>query len=111
MATFDSSGVGSDVSPSYPPKLTVQNNLIKVTLGDGYEQRLQKGIKNRTNTVTTNILNFLADANKGNNGQKAFDWSPPFGATGKWTCENPVVTIVSNDLNNIDLEFREVFEP
>jgi phage-related protein len=122
MATFDSSGVGSDVSPSYPPKLKIENNLIKVALGDGYEQRLQKGINatrrtftlsflNRTNTVTTNILNFLADANKGNNGQKAFDWSPPFGATGKWTCENPVVTIVSNDLNNIDLEFREVFEP
>ena len=33
MATFDSSGVGSDVSPSYSPTLTVQNNLIKVSLG------------------------------------------------------------------------------
>ena len=45
MATFDSSGVGSDVSPSYSPQLTVENNLIKVALGDGYEQRIQKGIK------------------------------------------------------------------
>ena len=122
MATFDSSGVGSDVSPSYPPKLTVENNLIKVNLGDGYEQRLQKGINatrrtfslsflNRTDTVTTNILNFLAHPTKGNNGAKAFDWSPPYGAAGKWTCENPVVTIVSNNLNDIELTFREVFEP
>ena len=29
MATFDSSGVGSDVSPSYSPKLTIENNLNK----------------------------------------------------------------------------------
>ena len=88
MATFDSSGVGSDVSPSYPPKLTVENNLIKVNLGDGYEQRLQKGINatrrtfslsflNRTDTVTTNILNVLAQPTKGNNGAKALDGSPP----------------------------------
>tara|TARA_B100000424_G_scaffold126126_1_gene95527 strand:+ start:437 stop:805 length:369 start_codon:yes stop_codon:yes gene_type:complete len=122
MATFDSSGVGSDVSPSYSPQLTVENNLIKVVLGDGYEQRLQKGINatrrtfslsflNRSDTVTTNILNFLADPNKGNNGAKAFDWTPPFGSTGKWTCENPSVTMVAHDLNDIELTFREVFEP
>ena len=122
MATFDSSGVGSDVSPSYSPQLTVENNLIRVALGDGYEQRLQKGINatrrtfslsflNRSDTVTTNILNFLSDPNKGNNGAKSFSWTPPFGATGKWVCENPTVTMVAHDLNDIELEFREVFEP
>ena len=121
MATFDSSGVGSDVSPSYSPQLTVENNLITVSLGDGYQQRLSKGINpsrrtftlsflNRSDTVTTNILNFLSDPQKGNNGAKAFDWTPPFGATGKWVCENPSVTIVSHDLNDIELVFKEVFE-
>ena len=44
MATFDSSGVGVDVSPSYTPTLNIQNNVIRVSLGDGYEQRLSKGI-------------------------------------------------------------------
>ena len=122
MATFDSSGVGSDVSPSYSPQLTVENNIITVAMGDGYEQRLQNGINasrrtfslsflNRSDTVTTNILNFLADPTKGNNGAKAFDWNPPFGSGGKWVCENPRVTMVSHDLNDIELVFREVFEP
>ena len=121
MATFDFSGVGSDVSPSYSPQLTIENNLIRVALGDGYEQRLQKGINatrrtfslsflNRSDTVTTNILNFLADSSKGDNGAKAFDWTPPFGSTGKWVCQNPSVTMVAHNLNDIELVFREVFE-
>ena len=122
MATFDSSGVGSDVSPSYSPQLSVENNIITVALGDGYEQRLKNGINatrrtfslsflNRSDTVTTNILNFLADSSKGDNGAKAFDWTPPFGSTGKWVCQNPSVTMVAHNLNEIDLVFREVFEP
>ncbi len=122
MATFDSSSVGSDVSPSYSPKLTIENNIITVAMGDGYEQRLRSGINasrrtfslsflNRSDTVTTNILNFLADPLKGDNGAKAFDWTPPFGSTGKWVCQNPSVTMVSHDLNDIELQFREVFEP
>ena len=122
MATFDTNTVGSDVSPSYSPQLTVENNLITVNLGDGYQQRLAKGINpsrrtfslsflNRSNTVTTNILNFLSSASGGNNGAKAFDWTPPFGSTGKWTCENPTVTMVAHNLNDIELVFKEVFEP
>ena len=122
MATFDSSGVGSDVSPSYSPQLSVENNIITVALGDGYEQRLKNGINatrrtfslsflNRSDTVTTNILNFLSDSSKGDNGAKAFDWTPPFGSTGKWVCQNPSVTMVAHNLNDIELVFREVFEP
>ena len=122
MATFDSSGVGSDVSLSYSPQLTVENNIITVAMGDGYEKRLNNGINasrrtfslsflNRSDTVTTNILNFLADPLQGNNGAKAFDWTPPFGSTGKWVCQNPSVTMVSHNLNDIELVFREVFEP
>lgn len=121
MATFDASTVGSDVSPSYPPRLSIENNLIKVELGDGYEQRLSKGINpsrrtwtlpfnNRTSADTTNILNFLASSTGGNNGAKSFTWTPPYGATGKWTCENPRVTNKAFNLNDIQLEFREVFE-
>ena len=110
------------IKPIYGEQITVKQDARTVKLGDGYEQRLQKGINatrrtfalsflNRSDTVTTNILNFLADPNKGNNGAKAFDWTPPFGSTGKWVCENPTVTMVSHDLNDIELEFREVFEP
>ena len=122
MATFDSNTVGCDVSPSYAPTLNIENNLLRVELGDGYEQRLQKGINptrrtwtlpfsRRSNSDTTNILNFLASSTGGNNGAKSFNWAPPYGATGKWTCENPIVNMVAFDVNDIQLEFREVFEP
>ena len=120
MATFDSSTVGSNVSPSFAPTLSIEDNVIRVALGDGYEQRLSKGINpsrrtwtlpfnNRSTTDTNNILNFLSDPLKGNNGAKAFSWTPPYGATGKWTCENPRVTNKAYNLNDIQLEFREVF--
>ena len=122
MATFDDNTVGSDVSPSYEPQLTIANNVIKIQLGDGYEQRLLKGLnssrrtynliyKSRSDTATTNILNFLASATGGNNGAKSFTWTPPYGATGKWVCENPTVNLVAYDVNDISLVFREVFEP
>lgn len=121
MATFDASTVGSNVSPSFTPTLAIENNIIKSVLGDGYEQRFSKGINpsrrtwtlpfnNRSTTDTTNILNFLSDPNKGNNGAKSFTWTPPYGATGKWTCENPRVSNKAYNLNDIVLEFREVFE-
>tara|TARA_R100000231_G_scaffold107607_1_gene79615 strand:- start:577 stop:945 length:369 start_codon:yes stop_codon:yes gene_type:complete len=122
MATFDAQTVGSDVAPSYAPTLSIENNVITVSLGDGYQQRLSKGVnpsrrtftlsfKNRSTTVTTNILNFLASSTGGNNGAKSFTWSPPFGSTGKWICQNPQVTIVAHNLNDIELVFQEVFEP
>ena len=122
MATFDSSTVGSDVAPSYSPKLSIENDVIRVDMGDGFEQRLKRGINStrrtytlsftaRTDTVTTNILNFLASSTGGDNGAKAFTWTPPYGATGKWVCENPSVTITSYNLKDIELVFREVFEP
>ena len=121
MATYDNTTVGSDVSPSYQPSLSIENNVFLVGLGDGYEQRLSKGVnpsrrtftlpyKSRSTADTNNILNFLSSATGGNNGAKSFTWTPPIGSTGKWICENPKVTLISHDVNDIELVFREVFE-
>lgn len=121
MATFDNSTVGVDVSPSYSPQLDINNNVINVQLGDGYQQRLQKGINatrrsftlpfnNRTDADVNAILNFLASSTGGNNGVKSFNWTPPFGATGKWICQDPQVTVNAFNLNDLQLTFKEVFE-
>ncbi len=121
MATFDTQTVGSDVSPSFTPNLRIQNNVITNKLGDNYEQRIVAGLNstvrtwtlpfnNRDDVSTTNILNFLASSTGGNNGAKSFNWTPPYGATGKWVCENPTVEKVAYNINNIQLVFREVFE-
>lgn len=121
MATYDANTVGSDVSPSFSPQLEVQQDVTVVNLGDGYQQRILKGLntkrrkwslpyEKRTDAVTTNILNFFESANGGNNGQKAFTWTPPYGLTGKWLCQKINVTKVAYNLNDINLEFIEVFE-
>ena len=121
MATYDANTVGSDVSPSFSPQLEIQQDVTVVNLGDGYQQRILKGLntkrrkwslpyEKRTDAVTTNILNFFESANGGNNGQKAFTWTPPYGLTGKWLCQKINVTKVAYNLNDINLEFIEVFE-
>ena len=121
MATYDTNTVGSDVSPSFSPQLEIQQDVTVVNLGDGYQQRILKGLntkrrkwtlpyEKRTDAVTTNILNFFESANGGNNGQKAFTWTPPYGLTGKWLCQKINVTKVAYNLNDINLEFIEVFE-
>ena len=121
MATYDANTVGSDVSPSFSPQLEVQQDVTVVNLGDGYQQRILKGLntkrrkwtlpyEKRTDAVTTNILNFFESSTGGNNGQKAFDWTPPYGLTGKWLCQKINVTKVAYNLNDINLEFIEVFE-
>ena len=121
MATYDTNTVGSDVSPSFSPQLEIQQDVTVVNMGDGYQQRILKGLNTkrrvwklpydkRTDAVTTNILNFFESANGGNNGQKAFTWTPPYGLTGKWLCQKINVTKVAYNLNDINLEFIEVFE-
>ena len=121
MATFDTQTVGSDVAPSYSPTLEIENDILEVNLGDGYAQRLRSGLNstkrkytlsfnNRDKTTTDNILAFLADPLKGDGGAKAFTYNPPYGASGKFTCANPSVTVVSAGLYDISLVFQEVFE-
>ena len=121
MATFDSNTVGSDVSPSFSPSLSIEQNVEVVELGDGYQKRLLNGLNtkkrrwtlpfnSRSDAVTTNILNFLESSTGGNNGQKAFTWTPPYGLTGKWVCDTINVEKIAYDLNNISLQFVEVFE-
>tara|TARA_Y100001970_G_C13760450_1_gene615487 strand:- start:137 stop:505 length:369 start_codon:yes stop_codon:yes gene_type:complete len=121
MATFDTQTVGSDVSPSYDPTLEIENNIIIQKLGDGYENRLRRGLNTSVRTYTldflarsditvTNILAFLSSSTGGNNGAKSFTWLPPYGATGKWVCASQSVTKTAYNLNDISLTFREVFE-
>ena len=64
----------------------------------------------RTDQAVTNILNFLSSSTGGNNGAKSFTWTPPYGLTGKWICENISVTNVAHNLNDLTLDFTEVFE-
>lgn len=124
MATFNTAGLGgsTDASPSYTPELTQNTNVTTVSFGDGYQQRLHKGInvaprrwtlvfKNRSNTDRNNILSFFQNAAKGNNGKNSFDWTDPYGYSGKFICTQWRIKQPSFDNNTISTTFQQVFEP
>ena len=47
MATYDTNTVGSDVSPSFSPQLEIQQDVTVVNLGDGYQQRILRGLNTK----------------------------------------------------------------
>ena len=51
MATFDNTTVGSDVAPSYSPSIKYENDIIEVSLGDGYKQRLPADVPERQTSI------------------------------------------------------------
>tara|TARA_B100001250_G_C19693298_1_gene741370 strand:+ start:673 stop:1047 length:375 start_codon:yes stop_codon:yes gene_type:complete len=123
MATFNTAGLGgtTNASPSYTPSLQVNPNVTTVQFGDGYEQRLHKGLnvaprvwklafKNRTDTDRDNFISFFESSSKGNNGKNSFDWTDPYGYVGKWVCQQWNVEQTSANNNNITTQFRQVFE-
>ena len=59
MATYDTNTVGSDVSPSFSPQLEIHQDVTVVNLGDGYQQRILKGLNTKRrdgNNVKTDII-------------------------------------------------------
>ena len=123
MATFNTAGLGgsTDASPSYTPTLRVEPRVTTVNFGDGYEQRIHKGLNvaprvwdlafnNRSDTDRNNIIDFFQNSTKGNNGKNSFDWTDPYGYVGKWVCQQWQVEQTSDNNNHITTEFRHVFE-
>ena len=75
MATFNTAGLGgsTDASPSYTPTLRVEPRVTTVNFGDGYEQRIHKGLNvaprvwdlafnNRSDTDRNNIIDFFQNS-------------------------------------------------
>ena len=49
MATFPS------ITPQYSTQETVTQDSLRIKLGDGYEQRLVRGLPANTNVITVNV--------------------------------------------------------
>jgi len=111
MATFTT-------VPSFSSPESSAPKVRKVSLGDGYEQRVAMGINNdpktwrlqfnnRTDADRDTIRNFL-EARKGS---EAFDWTTPWGQAGrKWVCEEWSIDPTNCNNNQITATFRQVFE-
>jgi len=111
MATFT-------FTPSFQATESSGPRVRKTQFGDGYEQRVQFGLNtnpkewsltflNRTDTERDQILAFL-DAR---GGSESFDWTTPYGASGKFVCEQWQTTLLNCNNNTVTATFRQVFEP
>ena len=113
MATFP------NYKPTYSASKKSQPAVRTVRFGDGYEQRLTVGLHqnpkewtlnfNVTDTEATEIESFL-DARAADNA--SFDWIPPDSTTTyKWVCDGWTRTLYDFQRSQIDVTFRQVFEP
>jgi phage-related protein len=102
---------------------TTQNRTLKVSFGDGYEQRLVDGINfklqefnvkfnNRSDDDADDIIAFFDDKK----GVTAFDYTyPDTNANGgettiKVVCESYNLTYINDDFSSVDATFRRVYE-
>ena len=114
MATFPS------ITPQYSTQETVEQDSLRIKLGDGYEQRLKVGLNqnpfqlsvafnNITQTDANTIETFLtarADDNA------SFDFTAPGESVSKkYICDSHRKVIRYANRATITCEFREVFEP
>jgi len=110
MATFT-------YTPDNAAQADIEPRVLTSKFGDGYQQRVGDGIniRPRTFTLTFNtrtdaemspIVTFLETAN----GINSFDWTPPFGAAGKFVCRKWSPSKPKFGINNLSLTFEEVYE-
>lgn len=113
MATFT-------YTPEYPPTEVSKPRARRVSLGDGYEQRVRFGLntdlktwqltfKARSNTETLQIRSFFEQRG----GVESFTWTPPLwgAAQGQYVCDEWQISADAYNLNTITATFRQVAEP
>lgn len=101
--------------PAFGVSQSVQPRVRVAAFGDGYQQRVGDGINAAPRSwalvftqETANvdaIEAFLVAAA----GVTSFDWTPPSGAAGKWTCSAWSRTHIANGAQQISATFSEVF--
>jgi phage-related protein len=116
-------GVTGFVNPDRNLRKQTKPRVLRVSFGDGYEQRLRDGINNlnqsfnisfnnRSKQEIDDIVDFL-DAQ---GGVTAFDFTfpDPDGPGGETTvkvvCEDYGQTFVNTDINSCSATFRRVYE-
>lgn len=117
---FNVGGATGNVVPDRNIGKSSQPNVYKIEFGDGYEQRLQRGINsvretyqvsfnNRPNQEIDDIIDFL-DTNKG---VTSFNFTIPNGSgeqTVKVVCEDYSQTYFNTEVNSCSATLRRVYE-
>lgn len=101
--------------PQYGASNEVKPKITKASFGDGYEQRMQDGINNIPRVWSLTFMNNPTDADSieaffiARKGVESFDWTPPTGSIGKWTCETWKRGVDNPAFHTITTSFKEVF--
>lgn len=102
---------------SYDPQQETTPRVRRAQFGDGYEQRVADGINSvpavwdlefnlRDTTEADAIAAFLL----ARGGIEAFDWTPPFGASGKYVCRSWRRRQAPGNWHYLTARFEQVFE-
>ena len=101
-------------SPKYSSQVSKSPNVREAIFGDGYSQRVANGINTikrewslsftRTSSDIDAIDAFL-EALDGD----SFDWTPPKGSAGKWTCKSWTTGLDTYGVETLTATFKEVF--
>lgn len=113
MANFPS------IAPTFDAQKTSRPRLRVARFGDGYEQRLSFGLNQNPKEWSLTFMVDDTDANtietfldaRAEDGA-SFDWTPPrAGSSYKWVCEEWSRRLISENFNEINAAFRQVYEP
>ena len=92
---------------------TTKPDVSVIKYGDGYEQRVPKGINNiadkwalKFSTNVSDVESFL----RGHGGQLSFNWTNPLGVTGTYVCREWKVNHLGGLVFDLTCEFEQVFE-
>lgn len=80
-------------APNWGMEQRKKPNVSTLAFGDGYEQRLKKGLNHNLRRYTLTFsgarerIKQIEDFLDQHEGYKAFLWTPPHGKAGKFKCE------------------------
>lgn len=91
--------------------------VSKIQFGDGYSQRIAKGINNQPETWQLTFANrSQADGDaidaflEARGGVEPFDWETPEGVTKQFVCSDWSVAVVNGSYRTVTATFEEVFD-
>jgi phage-related protein len=101
-------------SPAAGPKMSCEPNVETARFGDGYEQRIPKGINHAPVTWSLRFSSKNSGAAyaflKAKGGYLPFMWTDPLGVTGSFVCAKWDMIQVAPEMYDLMCEFRQVFE-
>lgn len=104
--------------PEYAATQPIKPKVLRVSFGDGYEQRIPDGLNNikRSWSLTyqkkTSDIDTIEAFLKVTKGAAAFTWTPPRGDVGNWivSAEGWTRDVANYGYEKITVTFEEVFE-